>query len=77
MSLRRGCLPTIFQWLVLQVQRGMRDFGNLVEGVGDGADEVFDAGAGGGGDGVEREIVFFAEGAEFVDASWVGGGVKF
>ena len=26
---------------------------------------------------MEREIVFFAEGAEFVDAGWVGGGVKF
>ena len=26
---------------------------------------------------MEREIVFFAEGAEFVDPSWVSGGVKF
>src|SRR5579859_8137590 len=52
-------------------------FRNLVEGIGDGADEIFDTRSDGGGDGVKREIVFLAEGAEFFDASKVRGGVEF
>jgi hypothetical protein len=49
----------------------------LVEGVGDGKDQVADAFAGGGGNRVEREIALFAEVAELFEACAVGGGVEF
>src|SRR5262249_8528681 len=60
----------------VRVRMGRSGLRNLVEGIGNGADEVFDAGAGGGRNGVEWEVVFFREGAKFVDACEVGSGVE-
>src|SRR5438128_11014414 len=61
----------------MSLRRYWRCFWNFVEGVGDGANEVFNASASGGGNGVELQIVFFAEGAKFIDARLVGRGVEF
>src|SRR6266404_9362281 len=51
-------------------------FGNFVEGVGDGKDQVADTSAGGCGDGVEGQIAFGAKAAQFIEMRTVGGGIE-
>src|SRR5271169_1936842 len=60
-----------------QVQRSVvRRARNFVQSVSDGANEIFDAIAGNGGDGMEFEAALFAEIPEYFEPRVVCGGVK-
>ena len=59
------------------VEVGRGGFGNFVEGVCDGKNEVANAFAGGGGNCMEGEIALLAEVAELFQACAVCGGVEF